>query len=100
MVWQLADPALLQDIMVSMQVAPEPAGAVTYSIRVKASCSAKKVDGAPSLFQQLRRFGLAFDEVAFNTLLPLARRPSRWLRLRIFCKEMRAFGIAPTHVTI
>ena len=70
-----------------MQVASVPAAAVTYSILIKASCNAKKVDIALSLFRQLRRFGLAFDEVAFNTLLPLARRPSGWLRLRICCKR-------------
>ena len=69
MVWQLADPALLQDIMVGMQAATVPAGAVTYSIWVKASCNTKNVDSALSLFQQLRRVGLAFGEVAFNTLL-------------------------------
>merc|ERR1719195_1650961 len=69
MVRQLADPVQLQEVVDDMRAASIPPDVVTYSILIKASCNAGQVESALSLFRQLRRHGLAFDEVAFNTLL-------------------------------
>ena len=66
---------------------------VTYSILVKASCNAKKVDGALSLFQQLRRVGMAFGEAAFNTLLECSKA-ARLAEAEDILQEMQAFGMA------
>jgi len=100
LVRQLADPAHLQEIVDDMRAASVPPDVVTYSILIKASCNAGRVESALSLFRQLRSHGLAFDEVAFNTLLLACSKAEQLAESEEILGEMRAIGMAPTPVTV
>merc|ERR1719330_241888 len=94
---QLDDPAhLMQD----MRAASMPPDSATYSILMKASCNAGRIDNAIALFRQLRHQGLAFDEVAFNTLLFACSKADEVDMADEVLGEMRLSGVAPTQVTV
>merc|ERR1719512_342122 len=97
---ELADPAALREITDDMHngsVAPDVA---TYSILIKANCNAGQLESAVARFRQLRSRGLAFDEVAFNTLLLACTKAEKVAAAEEILGEMRSIGMAPTHVTI
>merc|ERR1719343_649682 len=97
---QVSNPAQLQEIVDDMHRASVQPDVATYSILIKASCNAGQVVGALSLFRQLRGRGLAFDEVAFNTLLLACSKAEMLTDAEEILAEMRAVGVAPTNVTV
>lgn len=96
---QLADPASLREVIEDMRTAKIEPDVVTYSILIKASCSAGHAGGALELFRQIRAAGLGFDEVAFNTLLLACSKAEQVADAEEIFGEMRRLGMAPTHVT-
>lgn len=96
---QLAEPATLQEVLHDMQKAGIAPDAVTYSILIKASCSAGNVRNAISLFKNTLGHGLVFDQVAFNTLLLACSKEEQVHEAEEIFEEMRRQGLTPTHVT-
>jgi len=96
---QLSEPAMLEEVLEDMRKASISPDVITYSILIKASCSAGNLQNALSLFKQIRSHGLVFDQVAFNTLLLACSKAVQVADAEEIFEEMRSLGMTPTHVT-
>lgn len=96
----IADPMKLEEVMADMRAANVAPDVVSYSILIKASCSAGQLTSAVTLFRKLREQGLAFDEVAFNTLLLACSKAEQVSDAEEIFDQMVAQGMRPTHVTV
>lgn len=97
---QLSEPQKLTEVIEDMRVADVAPDVITYSILIKASCNAGKLDNALMLFDQLRDGGLAFDTVAFNTLLLACSKAGRISDAERLFEAMCRLNMTPTNVTI
>jgi len=96
---QLSETALLQEVIDDMCNANITPDVVTYSILMKASCSAGNVNNALTLFRQIRSHGFVFDQVAFNTLLLACSKAEQVADAEEIFEEMRRSGTTPSNVT-
>jgi len=96
---QLSDMSVLQEIIDDMFKAGITPDVVTYSILIKASCSGGNLQNALLLFRQFQSKGLAFDQVAFNTLLLACSKADQIADAEDIFEEMCRLGLRPTHIT-
>jgi pentatricopeptide repeat protein len=94
-----SDPAEMNAVLNDMKAARISPDIVTYSILIKASCTAGNLENAMSLFEQLKREGLVLDEIAFNSLLNGCSKNNKVAYAESVFSAMLALKVRPSNVT-
>jgi pentatricopeptide repeat protein len=95
----IPDPSEMTSVLNDMKAARISPDIVTYSILIKASCTAGNLENAMSLFEQLKREGLVLDEIAFNSLLNGCSKNNKVGYAENVFAAMRELKVRPSNVT-
>merc|ERR1719252_352862 len=89
----------MNSVLNDMKVARISPDIVTYSILIKASCTAGNLGNAMSLFEQLKQENLVLDEIAFNSLLNGCSKNNKVSYAETVFQSMRELGVKPSNIT-
>jgi len=95
----VSDPTEMSRVLDDMRASHIKPDIVTYSILIKASCSAGNLENAMSLFDQLKHEGLVLDEIAFNSLLNGCSKNNKVNYAETVFNSMRELNVKPSNVT-
>jgi len=95
----IPDPEEMTTVLNDMTAAGIKPDIVTYSILIKASCTAGNLENAMSLFDQLRQEGLILDEIAFNSLLNGCSKNNKVAYAESVFVAMQELKVRPSNVT-